>query len=328
MTDSFGRVIDYLRLSITDRCNLRCVYCMPPEGVDWKAHAEVLRFEEILRVCGIMTGMGIRNVKVTGGEPLVRRGTAELVKNLKALPGIKKVTMTSNGVLLGENLDALTAAGLDALNISLDSPDEDSFRRVTRGGAQALEAIRYAIEHACELGLPVKINCVPLKSVNETGLVKLADMARNSVQAVRFIELMPLGAAASLQPLPADETRALLEKEYGPLSPAAAKPGNGPAVYYTLPGFTGLIGFISALSHGFCASCNRLRLTAAGLLKPCLSSDMSLDLRGLLRDGADDAEIEHAITELVMRKPERHTFGESADGGTEHQQKEMFRIGG
>jgi cyclic pyranopterin phosphate synthase len=287
------------------------------------AHNEILRFEEIVRLCRILAVLGIRAVKVTGGEPLVRRGAAELVKNLKALPGIEKVTMTSNGVLLAEHIDSLIAAGLDAVNISLDSLDEGSFSSVTRCEGQALNSIRYAIERASGLGLTVKINCVPLRGVNEGELIKLAELARNTIQAVRFIELMPLGAAVSLQPLPADEVKALLEKEFGPLTQVTGKFGNGPALYYTLPGFAGRIGFISALSHVFCASCNRLRLTAAGLLKPCLASDMSLDLRFLLRGGAGDAEIENAITEFVMRKPERHTFGEA-----EHRQKEMFRIGG
>jgi cyclic pyranopterin phosphate synthase len=328
MKDSFGRTIDYLRLSITDRCNLRCIYCMPPEGVDWMAHNEILRFEEIVRLCRILAGLGIRAVKVTGGEPLVRRGAAELVKNIKTLPGIEKVTMTSNGVLLGEYLDALIAAGLDALNISLDSLDEGSFSGVTRSERQALNSIRYAIERASGLGLAVKVNCVPLRGVNEGELIKLAEMARNSVQAVRFIELMPLGAASSLRPLPAGEVKALLEKEFGPMNQVTGKFGNGPAAYYALPGFAGRIGFISALSHRFCASCNRLRLTAAGLLKPCLASDMSLDLRFFLRGGKSDAEIANAITEFVMRKPERHAFGEATDGGAEHRQKEMFRIGG
>ncbi|GHV93993.1 GTP 3',8-cyclase MoaA [Spirochaetia bacterium] len=325
MKDSFGRAIDYLRLSITDRCNLRCIYCMPPEGVDWMPHNDVIRFEEIIRICRLMAAMGIRKIKITGGEPLVRRGAAYLVRSVKALPGIEKVTMTTNGVLLGEYIDALIDAGLDSVNISLDSISEDNFNRITR--KENLAQILSAINRTCDLGLPIKINCVPLKGVNEGDIAKLAVLAKNGNMAVRFIELMPLGAAAALRPIPVDEVMSLLEKEYGSLSPAAVKPGNGPAAYYTLPGFKGYIGFISALSHGFCESCNRLRLTAAGFLKPCLSSDMYLDLRALLRGGVSDSEIEKAIAELVSRKPACHSFG-GVQGRLNHSQKEMFRIGG
>ncbi|GHT65487.1 GTP 3',8-cyclase [Spirochaetia bacterium] len=288
-------------------------------------HDDVIRFEEIIRICRIMAVMGIRNIKVTGGEPLARRGAADLVRGVKALPGIEKVTMTTNGVLLGEYLDALIDAGLDAVNISLDSMDEDNFNRITR--KENPGQILFAINRARDLGLPIKINCVPLRGVNEGDITKLAGLAKNSNIAVRFIELMPLGTAVALRPVPADEVMALLEGEYGSLSPSAAKLGNGPAVYYTLPGFEGHIGFISALSHGFCESCNRLRLTAAGFLKPCLSGDMGLDLRSLLRSGVSDKGIEKAIAELVSRKPAHHSFGGTQDR-PDHSQKEMFRIGG
>jgi cyclic pyranopterin phosphate synthase len=325
MKDSFGRTIDYLRISITDRCNLRCIYCMPPEGVESMPHADILRFEEILRLCRVLAALGIRNVKITGGEPLVRRGAAGLVRGIKGLEGIEKVTITTNGVLLGEYLDALAGAGLDAINISLDSLNEENFRRITR--KETAGQILSAIRRARDRGLPVKINCVPLRGINEGDIPELAGLARDGGISVRFIELMPLGKAAALLPVPADEVTALLERAYGPLRPLTIKPGSGPAAYYALPGFQGHIGFISALSHEFCGACNRLRLTAGGLLKPCLSSDISLDLRGLLRGGATDSEIETAIAELVSRKPARHSFGGDR-GRLEHGQKEMYRIGG
>jgi cyclic pyranopterin phosphate synthase len=327
MQDSLGRTIDYLRLSITDRCNLRCVYCMPGGGVEWMPHNDMLRFEEITRLCGIMAGLGIRGIKVTGGEPLVRKGAVNLVKSLKTLPGIEQVTLTSNGVLLGEYLDALMRAGIDAVNISLDSMDAENFRRITRAGG--LEQILSVIEKAPRLGLALKINCVPLRGINERDIAKIAALARNSPITVRFIELMPLGEASSLQPLPADETAALLEKAYGPLSPAPVKLGSGPASYYTLRGFTGFIGFISPLSHMFCDRCNRLRLGSTGALKPCLSSDAGADLRLLLRGGASDGEIGETIAELVSRKPERHNFGMKGEAAeTRRRTGHMFRIGG
>jgi cyclic pyranopterin phosphate synthase len=294
---------------------------MPAEGVAWVPHNDILTFEEIIRICRIMAGVKIRNIKVTGGEPLVRRGATELVKNLKNLPGIEKVTMTSNGTLLGGYLDDLSQAGLDAVNISLDSVNRAIFRRIT--GKDGIEQIFAAIRRAGELGLPVKINCVPLRGVNECDVVNIAGLAKKGNLMVRFIELMPLGAAAVFHPIPVKDLISMLEKEYGFLMPVTDKIGNGPASYYTLSGFTGYIGFISALSHRFCAGCNRLRLSAEGFLKPCLSGNMELDLRALLRGGASDKKIETAIEELVMCKPEQHSF---LSGG--HGQKEMFRIGG
>jgi cyclic pyranopterin phosphate synthase len=295
---------------------------MPPEGVGWMPHDRILRFEETLRLCRIMAALGINAIKVTGGEALVRRGVVELVRELKAITGINHVSMTSNGVLLEEHLEALVAAGLDAVNLSLDTMDEERFRQLTR--TDGLNTVLSAIDHAVALRLRVKINCVPLRAFNEDDIVKIAAMANNRDITVRFIELMPLGTAAALQPLPADEVMSLIEGAYGPLQPSAVKLGNGPAVYYTLQGFKGYIGFISALSHSFCQNCNRLRLTASGLLKPCLSSDLSLDLRSLVRSGADDGEIADSIQGLVAHKPAGHRFGITNEANNIN----MFRIGG
>jgi cyclic pyranopterin phosphate synthase len=295
---------------------------MPPEGIGWMPHDEVLRFEEILRLCWIMAALGIKSVKVTGGEPLVRRGVAGLVGELKAITGINHVSLTSNGMLLGDYLEALVAAGLDAVNISLDTMNEEKFRQLTR--TEGFDTVLSAIDRAVELKLKVKINCVPIRAFNEEDIVKIAAMAHNKDITVRFIELMPLGSAAVLHPLPVDEVMAVIEREYGTLKPSAEKLGNGPAVYYTLQGFVGHVGFISALSHSFCQDCNRLRLTASGLLKPCLSSDLSLDLRNLVRSGAGDREIADSIRGLVAKKPARHRFGISHEASI----IEMFRIGG
>jgi len=329
LTDSFGRAISYLRLSITDRCNLRCLYCMPSEGVGKIAHADVMRFEELLRVCRIFAGMGISAVRVTGGEPLARKGAADFVGRLKAIAGIKRVTMTSNGSLLGERLPALVAAGLDAVNVSLDTLDEERFRRLTRGGGGDVlpGSILSAVDRALDLGLEAKINCVPILGFNEEDIAPLAALARTRKIAVRFIELMPLGAAAAMQPLPISAVAGIIEKAFGPLTPSPMSPGSGPAVYHALPGFAGHIGIIGALSRGFCENCNRLRLTASGVLKPCLSSDLGIDLRRLVRDNASDKKIESAVAELVGKKPAGHSFG-AAGEKREHRQKEMFRIGG
>jgi len=332
LTDQFGRTINYLRLSVTDRCNLRCLYCMPIEGIGRITHDEVMRFEELTRVCRVLARMGIGTVRVTGGEPLVRKGVANFVGELKALEGIERVTMTTNGVLLGEHLETLATAGLDAVNVSLDTLDDERFRRLTKGGG--MSGILPAIDRALALGLEVKINCVPMRGFNEEDIVRIAALARDRNIAVRFIELMPLGIAAEMQPLPIGEVVALIEKNFGSLTTSPAT-GSGPAVYHGLPGFAGQIGIIGALSRGFCEKCNRLRLTAAGILKPCLSSDLGVDLRRLVRDNASDGEIEGAVRELAGKKPAGHSFGGVAAGASvgagakqDHRSKEMFRIGG
>jgi len=332
LTDQFGRTINYLRLSVTDRCNLRCLYCMPAEGVDRIMHDEVMRFEELIRICRILASLGIGTVRVTGGEPLVRKGVASFIRELKAVEGIGRVTMTTNGVLLGEYLKALVASGLDAVNVSLDTLDEGRFRRLTKGGG--VNGILSAIDRVLGFGLGVKINCVPMRGFNEEDIVRLAALARDRNIAVRFIELMPLGVAAGIQPIPIGEVVALIEKNFGILT-ASPVTGSGPAVYHNLPGFAGQIGIIGALSRGFCENCNRLRLTAAGVLKPCLSSDLGIDLRSLVRDNASNGDIERAVRELVGKKPAGHSFGgvisgasADADARQDHRNKEMFRIGG
>jgi len=338
LVDAFGRTINYLRLSITDRCNLRCLYCMPTEGVGRITHAEVLRFEELLRICAVLSGLGIGTVRVTGGEPLVRKGVVSFVEKLKALAGVERVTMTSNGVLLGEYLQTLAAAGLDAVNVSLDTLDKEKFYRLTNRGG--VENVLGAIDTALALGLDVKINCVPMRGFNEEDIVRLAALAKDKKVAVRFIELMPLGAAAAIQPLPINEVVPLIENTFGrlsagPVDVSASKLGSGPAVYYTLPGFAGSIGLIDALSRGFCEKCNRLRLTSSGVLKPCLSSDLGVDLRRLVRDNVSNKKMESAILELVEKKPAGHSFGRFGAGASanahekqDHRAKEMFRIGG
>lgn len=327
LRDSQGRLIDYLRLSVTDRCNLRCIYCMPEMGVEWKPHGELLSFEELLRCCRVLAELGIRKVKISGGEPLIRREIASLIASLKKAPGIEQVTMTTNGLLLGEELERLVEAGLDAVNVSLDTLDEETFRRLTR--REGLDKILRAVGGACAAGLRVKLNCVLLRGINDHEAAALAALARDQPLAVRFIELMPLGSAAAFEPLGGKETAAALENCYGKLIPLAGKLGNGPAEYFTLAGFTGAVGFIDPLSRGFCGSCNRLRISSLGLLKPCLASNLALDLKVLLRGGAGDGDLRGAILDLVRRKPVRHHFPEA--GGkhpVEDPLPEMFRVGG
>ena len=331
LTDSFTRTLDYLRVSITDRCNLRCSYCMPPQGVQWKPHGDMLSFEEIIRIVRIMAGMGIRKIKVTGGEPLLRRGTASFLKSIKAIQGIEKVTLTTNGILLGRYLDEALALGPDSLpdgiNISLDALDGGRYKRITHCGDIEPEKILSMVDRLLELHIPVKINCVSVKGINEEEILPLAALARDRDISVRFIELMPLGAAAAFRPVPGGEVAARLETAYGPLAPVSGVFGNGPAVYYRLPGFTGMTGFINPVTHGFCETCNRLRLNSEGFLILCLSNDLGLDLRRPVRSGVGDTELAEIITGIVAQKPRFHTLSETY-GAPEQHPGGMSKIGG
>lgn len=307
--DPSGRALDYLRLSLTDRCNLRCVYCMPEEGVVWRPHAEMLRFEESLRLCRILCALGIRRIKLTGGEPLVRRGLEGFIRELREIPLLEEITLTTNGLLLAEFLDRLggdARALLNGVNISLNSAGAENYARIAR--RDRLGAALAGMRRAAGAGIPVKLNCVPLRGFNEQDLAATAMLAKSEVRAVRFIELMPLGAGASLEGVPMAEVLAILEGEFGGFSRDYSRVGNGPAVYYTVPGFAGKIGFISAISEAFCAGCNRLRLGADGRLRACLASETSADLRSLLRSGAGDGEIKDAVLRLAASKPAAHGF--------------------
>jgi cyclic pyranopterin phosphate synthase len=310
---------------------------MPAEGVEWKPHGDILSFEEILRLCGIMAGMGIRKVKVTGGEPLVRKGTADFMAKLKVIPGIEQVTITTNGLLLEKffaeagGVRSPVGALVDGINISLDTLDPERFSRITRtvpGTEQGLPVILRALDRTRDLGIPVKLNCVPLRGFNEVDLTGIAALARDVNRAVRFIELMPMGSAGSLEPIPSAEIVALLERDYGKLVPYPGRLGNGPAVYFSLPGFAGKIGFINAVSQGFCEHCNRLRLSSGGVLTPCLSSDGGMDLQRLLRGGVSDAGLRAAVAELVALKPPSHNFSVTYEHGRTKHKNGMYHIGG
>lgn len=323
MIDACARQIDYIRISITDRCNLRCVYCMPDGGVEGFQHAEILSYEEILRLVRLMTRLGIRHVRVTGGEPMARRGCLDLVDALHRLPGIETISMTTNALLLEGRVRQARAAGLDALNVSLDTLDPQVYRRMTRGGdvAKALSVI----DEALELGMRVKVNAVPVGGMNEEGLAELAALARDRDLCVRFIELMPVGCGAALTPVPTEAVMAKLTAAFGELRPDGKKHGFGPARYARPEGFVGSIGFISPLSHEFCDQCNRVRLTADGFLKLCLNHRAGVDLRQMLRSGADDEALLSAIREAIYHKPVRHGFQSDID---DREVRRMNEIGG
>ena len=377
MKDCFGREIDYMRISITDRCNLRCRYCMP-DGMSGKVcHEDVLRYEEFLRIVRAASRLGIRHLKVTGGEPLVRRGCPAFIGALKAVEGIQTVTLTTNGLLLRENLDALVQAGVDGINVSLDTTDPQQYRLITGdSGTGGVEEASAAVFAAAERGIRVKVNAVTMPG---TDVLSLISYAREHPVDVRFIEMMPIGYGRLF---PDSDNRRLLARlaevfpDMEPESEAALellleavgrkrafsfaerhsqeritkKHGEGPAVYFRIPGYQGSVGFISAVHGKFCSSCTRIRLTSTGFLKTCLCYDQGADLRAVLRemtpDGgpspeADgrgqagrtpgcaepdrDLRLEEVMRAAILNKPAAHCF-ETPDQMTEHH--EMSQIGG
>lgn len=325
MIDQYNRKIEYLRVSVTDRCNLRCVYCMPEEGVEPIPHAQILTFDEITRICRQAAELGISKIKLTGGEPLVRRGLSELVGMLKKIEGIDQVTLTTNGILLKEQIDRLIEHGLDGVNISIDTLDPEQYRTVTRCGDvnQALEGMEAALAYE---QLKVKINCVPLTQTTEEYLC-LARLAESRRVEVRFIEMMPIGMGKEYHGKNREEIQEILEREFGKAEVYEKRLGNGPAVYIQFPGFEGRIGFISAVSHKFCDSCNRVRLTSEGFLKLCLQYETGIDLRKLLREGASDEEIRQNMRDAIFRKPACHEFGKNIFQA-QKEKKGMSSIGG
>ena len=323
MLDQYGRSIDYLRISITDRCNLRCRYCMP-EPVDAVQHADILRYEEILRICRAAIELGITKFKVTGGEPLVRAGCTEFIAELKKQPGTQQVTLTTNGLLLEKNLDALADAGLDGVNISLDTTDNTHFQRITGYTGNGADTLLRVLEECCTKGLKTKINAVLLEET-EADAPALAAIAETLPVDVRFIELMPIGFGTTMKRVSPEDILAALKERWPDLAPTDEKRGNGPAHYYKSDLLLGRIGFIDAVSHKFCAECNRVRLTSTGQLKPCLCYADSADLRALIRGGCTDGELKEALRASVYAKPRAHCFDTNASITEKHA---MSQIGG
>ena len=311
MIDRCGRNIDYLRISVTDRCNLRCIYCMPKEGIRLTGRENILQESEIIRVCRVMAELGIKKIKITGGEPLVRPRMPGLIHQIKAIPGIEKVTLTTNGILLKKQMKELAEAGLDSLNISLDTLDREGSLKITRRDLldDTLAGIKEAMKYP---NVQLKINCVPL-GIEEQNLCEIAEFACKYPVHVRFIEMMPIGYGSSFTGMSQEKIVSLLEERFGRLVPYEGEPlGNGPCKYYIVKGFQGKIGFISAISHKFCSECNRIRLTSQGYLKTCLQYTAGRDLREVLRNGGTDEELKEIIKEALSEKPDGHHFREKA----------------
>jgi cyclic pyranopterin phosphate synthase len=322
ISDSFQRPINYLRISVTDRCNLRCVYCMPEEGVTLMSHADILTYEEIYTVAKVAAGLGINKVRLTGGEPLVRLGLAELVSMLAGIEGIDDLSLTTNGILLAEKAAELKQAGLKRVNISLDTLRPERFREITRCGE--LEDTLKGIAAAHAVGLePVKINMVVMAGVNDDELIDFARKTIDDGWHVRFIEHMPVIDNGSDRLISVKEMKKRLDV-IGKMEPFKMNVGNGPAKYFRLPGARGTIGFITPVTEHFCYQCNRLRLTADGKLRPCLLSEEEIDLRGALRSSASAEELKHLIEKAIACKPERHHLVE----GKKRNGRPFSQVGG
>lgn len=315
MIDGFGRRIEYLRISVTDKCNLRCVYCMPEEGLPWLRREELLRYEEIAEVVRVMAGMGLRRVRLTGGEPLVRQDLPRLAEMISGIPGIEDLSLSTNAVLLAPMAAELRAAGVDRLNVSLDSLEPDRFDAIVRrpgSFGRVMEGLRAA---EAEGFAPIKLNVVLIRGQNDHEVEAFAALTRERPWHVRFIELMPTGSNLELSAghtVSCDEVLGRLNRVEA-LEPTTGPTGNGPARYYRFPGAPGTVGVITPMSHTFCDRCNRMRLTADGQLRPCLFGTLQTDLRGPLRRGEP---LEPHIVETLRVKPERHLLQLGSDSGS------------
>lgn len=318
LKDVHGRIIDYMRISLTDRCNFRCIYCMPEDGVTPLCHQDILRFDEILSIVRVAADMGVKRIRLTGGEPLVRKGVVELIDEMNKIPGIRDISLTTNGVLLPKMADDLKAAGLKRVNISLDTLDPGQFTYVTRVGQvqQTLDGIDAALEAGFN---PVKINAVTVRSLNQD-FYEFAKMSVDRPLHMRFIEYMPVGESSGgdgsgwgkKDVISSEEVRAIIDERaiaegLGPLVSADRNrpEGGGPAEYFYFEGAQGTVGFISPLSRHFCSRCNRLRLSADGHLMPCLFSDSYFDMKAAVETG-DDEEIRKVLNLAIGNKPDEH----------------------
>ncbi len=327
LRDGFGRLHRSLRVSVTDRCNLRCRYCMPAEGMRWLPREELLSDDEVVRLVRVLVGEGVTEVRITGGEPLVRPGLASLVARIRAVAGVREIAMTTNGVLLADAVDDLVAAGLDRVNVSIDSLDPERFARITR--RRDLDRVLQGLA-ACERHAtlrPIKINAVALRGVSEPDVLPLAELARRRPYVVRFIEVMPLDAPREWTReavLPGDELRAMIGARW-PLLPMAPERASATGTGWRFADGAGSLQFVSSVTEPFCASCDRLRLTADGQLRTCLFAEWETDLRGPLRAGAGDAEIAAIARGAVARKEAGHGM---ADRTWTYTGRPMSMIGG
>lgn len=326
MVDAFGREINYLRISITDRCNLRCRYCMPETGVKNLGHSTILKLEEFARLVKVGTQVGIRKVRLTGGEPLVRKNINKLIADIAELNEIDDIALTTNGVLYADMAEDLKRAGLNRINFSLDTMNRSKFEYISR--RDNLDLVKKAIFKALELDMhPVKINTVLIKGFNDDEIMDFVALSREYPLHIRFIEFMPIGDLLFWDKdkmMTSQQIKEVIETEYQ-LTPNKNVRGNGPARYYKVVGGKGTVGFISPMSNHFCSECNRLRMTADGKLRGCLYAKQEIDLKAALAEGANDEELRELFLQAIDKKPARHHFD---DGWGEENRRKMFQIGG
>jgi len=325
LLDRFGRRINYLRISLTDRCNLRCIYCVPPEGERKLRHKDILRYEELLRIARIAIQLGINKIRLTGGEPLVRKGIQEFIPMLTSLNGLDDVSITTNGVCLKDNLETLKAAGIKRINVSLDSLKRLNFKLITR--VDYFNEVWEGIEKARDMGFyPIKINIVIMKGINDNEVLDFARLAIEQPYHIRFIECMPIGLQANSNAFVSNsETEKTIVDRFGPLIPLSHGQNDGPAARFRFDGGKGEIGFINAISDPFCKDCNRLRLTANGVILPCLLSNTEVDIKDPLRRGCLDEEIIKVFLKAVDLKPQCHPLNLEHD---KRVYRKMCSIGG
>ena len=320
------RTVNYLRISVTDRCNLACRYCVPREEIPLVTHSDVARYEELLTIVKAATALGITKVRITGGEPLVRKGLFGFISRLNDLPGIEDIAITTNGVLLERYMEDLTASGVKRLNISLDTLDPEIFRQIT--GKPYHAQVWKGIMAAHERGIsPIKLNMVPLRGINDNDIEKMAELIFSYPFHIRFIEYMPMGNSRVTleQQMLIPEITARVEAAVGKLTPLRKERHDGPARRFTARDALGEIGFISPVSSHFCHQCNRLRLTSTGMLRPCLLHNYEHDILSVVRNGGTPEDIKSAILQTIARKPRHHSLGMK---GHDEIRSQMFTIGG
>lgn len=330
MLDKYDRDINYLRVSITERCNLRCTYCRPKEGISLKGHDDILRYEEIIRIVSQAVNMGMIKVRLTGGEPLVRRGFVEFARDLKKIPGLQDISLTTNGILLERYAEDIFKAGITRINVSLDSLDKDKYFQITRGGH--LDDVFRGIAAAEKAGFaPIKINTVVMNGFNDDEVLEFAQLALNKPFQIRFIELMPISGVNVNQPedfLPANQLFKRISKHVKlELLVGKKNKSDGPAKIYKVKGGKGEIGFINPVSDHFCSTCNRLRLMADGKLRACLIKDEEIDLKAALNRHCDDDELSGLIRQAILLKPEKHDL-DCTDRHLKKCHRDMSDIGG
>lgn len=323
MKDKFGREVDYLRLSVTDSCNLRCIYCMNEDFNDFLEINKILTDDEIYRVVYEAAKLGIKKVRITGGEPLVRKNIVELIGRINKIQGIETIYLTTNGLLLEDKVEKLAQNGLNGVNISLDSLKEDTFKRLTRNG-DLLKVLK-AIDKCIANNIKVKLNTVIIGEINKDEIMDFINLTKKKNIDVRFIELMPIGEGKNFSPVTNTEILETIKTNFGEVEEVGRRSTDGPAKYIKVKNYLGKIGFISAISNCFCSECNRIRITPEGFLKKCLHWNSGIDLRTLLRSGISNEELRAVIKENIYDKPEKHLFKEN---NKDEELRFMNQIGG